>query len=808
MPLSSAPTHSIDEDLSLALQLSVLQDTTIYEEEQNFDLSEDDFTFDDREQDYDYGDIYLSPPTQNKSKRRKSKIEGPQSTQKLTPKPTPRPAPFTKIIQPIIDCPKPLVFPLEILEEVCYHSSQSTLRTSVRLVCKDWYTVSYQFIHRFGIWSPLSGDGSSQLLKQMNKKLDTLECWFNIDPYVPNSIKMLNQQLTRDRWEVFREAILAPFEEGTRSNNVVALKNSRVKSSQIQQQHQSHPIIQSSYKCLLHRIHSLSIRGCYIGFSEVFTSLGSRGGFKHLKSLIIDIHKGHRDISLFSLLDDCPNLVEFKVRVPHIRTKVHILRGDAYDLIPIEISSSDNTETTQLLVEPKSYDERYNLRIFDIENCQIRHFVFEKLISTCPHLRVLKANSLTRFGRDNTRQCKRIPIDHDKLLHHANVVCPLLESLDINFRGYPLHEGRAIKHIIQHEKYFPKSKRLSLSLNILDTNGLLQDMLNYKAVFERITLLEISPNDRTLHDPRFLDRILCLTPNLLDLKAPDYIFEAVFLHFPTRPVPTDPGRSPKDTRERKRLERYERMEKRKLALQRYQNSGVSLPKVEEPVVIVDRSRVWSCNNLRSLDMLVHGKTHQPYFHIFWFTSYIGTHRLFRNLVNLRLKFGSLCIGQLIEFPDDTKERDEKMNKIYQEYHPGKTPKHSNNGPRYFNYFAGLLGLRSIEFIRFDASQIPGMVHFSDFEFLRRKKYGETVIHVVSHDGDGGADDIYQDQSSEENCDEDDVPVETVWPRLQTLHIFYEENDVYGIDMITSHVEDIRPGIDFILRHKVSYFIYE
>ncbi|KAF9105004.1 hypothetical protein BGX27_009847, partial [Mortierella sp. AM989] len=240
-------SNTIDEDLALTLQLQQIEDGYPIDE-YYFDEDEDDYTSYDSDDNCDYGDIHLALPAQYKSKSRKSKNKKQQAS---------KPPLFTKIIQPIIDCPRPLVFPLEVLGLVCSHLSQSTLRTCVSLVCKDWSAVSDRYIKRAGVWTPLSEDYQKRLIEQM-KKLDTLECWFNMDPDVPDSTSIITQEISCQRWRTFRDAVLAPFDKGLQSNK---------------------DVIQDSQKpdddtptCLLHNIHNLSLRGYYIGYQDAITT--------------------------------------------------------------------------------------------------------------------------------------------------------------------------------------------------------------------------------------------------------------------------------------------------------------------------------------------------------------------------------------------------------------------------------------------------------------------------------------------------------------------------------------------------------
>ncbi|KAF9339322.1 hypothetical protein BGX26_009373, partial [Mortierella sp. AD094] len=109
----------------LALQLNDLEDDLPLDHEYYLDGIEDDYTPYNLDDKHDYDDIRLAPVTQHKSKPRRSKNRKRQTT---------KPPLFTKIVQPIIDNPRSLTFPLEVLGLVCAHLSQSTLRASVSLV--------------------------------------------------------------------------------------------------------------------------------------------------------------------------------------------------------------------------------------------------------------------------------------------------------------------------------------------------------------------------------------------------------------------------------------------------------------------------------------------------------------------------------------------------------------------------------------------------------------------------------------------------------------------------------------------------
>ncbi|KAF9278972.1 hypothetical protein BGZ88_000252, partial [Linnemannia elongata] len=96
-----------------------------------------------------------------------------------------------KVIQPLLDSPEISEIPFEVLELVCGHLSQTTLR-SVNRVCKAWYKISERFVHHTGIWKPV--DGALQVLVDRWSKLDTLNVYLSGDPQFPaQSIKISDQ---------------------------------------------------------------------------------------------------------------------------------------------------------------------------------------------------------------------------------------------------------------------------------------------------------------------------------------------------------------------------------------------------------------------------------------------------------------------------------------------------------------------------------------------------------------------------------------------------------------------------------------
>ncbi|KAG0005050.1 hypothetical protein BGZ80_009251 [Entomortierella chlamydospora] len=788
---SITSTPIIDKDLALALDLNDLEDDPPLDHEYYLDEIEDDYTTYDLDDEHDYDDIRLAPPTQHKSKQRKSRNKKQETT---------RQPPFTKIVQPIIDNPRPLAFPLEVLGLVCSHLSQSTLRANVSLVCKDWNAVSDRFIRRFGVWSALSEDYQKRLLEQM-KKLDTLECWFNMDPDIPYSESVITQENTRQRWRMFRDAILAPFDNEFQDD--ISHREQRQK----QQQGEHLP------KCLLHNIRKLSLRGCFINYSDAIVDLHRGQGLKFLKSFFLEIHQGSRDFLLFPFLDDCPNLLEFTIRVPFSST-VKVLTGDADDLIPDDIPLPVNPETAHFpvrpkpIIPPKEYQQRYNLRVFDIANCTIKHPVIERIVSTCPKLQVLKANDINKqvwiggLGIYHSYQ-----INHKRLLDHAKIMCPDLKWYNVFVRQSAPTDS---EHMERVNTYFPDTRYLSISC--CGYQPAMPHALIPRTLFNQITVLEVNPNYNTSSHSGIMNKILCQTPNLLHLIAPKYALLTSELYEPPEPeVVTAPWSFYiENKRARRRQERMERRCQRRGALLRYQNAGSSSTSNSTPGS--DDPKVWQCRDLRSFDMGLDSAANSS----FVFATYLERNRLFSNLTDLRLSMPTLKVGQRMDPPHVVKQREKKAAEKLrhrQGLEDIKT-KELKTPERYPNELLHLEGLRSLEFLHVTVQRVPGMVHPSDFEFLK-KQSDETVMRIIPRETNdldetegAGSTNNKSTVGDEENDDiqKSEVIAETFWPRLQAFHIRYMYNDssVIGSWKLASDIGSIRPGVEFSIKQRFAW----
>ncbi|KAF8983872.1 hypothetical protein BGZ46_009329 [Entomortierella lignicola] len=776
-PNITVSSSDLKDDLVLVLQHSSLQDEDSFDHEYYLDEIEQDFPLYDIDAYYDYDDIHLDLPAQHKSKQSRSKKKKRES-KKSSPIPS-----LKKIVQLVIDCPRPLVFPLEVLGLVCSHLSQSTLRACVSLVCKDWNAVSDQYIRRTGVWAAQSEDYQTRILEQM-KRLDTLECWFNVNPF---GCPLVSSEETRRYWTTFREAILAPF--NSKLNNQDINEPNLAAGHHLIARHQN----EDRPTCLLHNIRHLSFRGKYMAFSGMIWELHKRQGLRFLKICSLDTDYGGGNFLLFPFLDDCPNLIELTLRI-RIYTSVKILMGDEDDLAFDGLTQLVNPETAHLSVEPKAipppktYQQKYNLRIFDVERYVIDQTVLERVASTCPKLRVLKAKNINLRRRRGSVQYNDHEINHDRLIKHVKAMCQNFEWYSVTL----LHESSEGALQIERKKtYFPELKYLSLSN--LGYRFLVPEALVSKSTFAQITVLEMTPSDDNDYPSFIMNKVLCQSPNLLHLIAPEICFLPHYLYYPQEPVSSIPKLFIESNRVRKRQERSKRRRQRQVALLRFHNpSSLNTTTNAESTPPFDH-KTWQCRDLRSFDMQLANSID--------FIAYIEANQLFEKLSDLRVSFPTLKVGQLVNFPHDI-ARLEKS---------GAKPGFSKPEPskRHENVLLQLRGMKSLENLHITVKQTSGLIRASDFEFLR-KKTDVSMMHTNSLGTSEGLGvesaninliDGNEDASYEQPLRGDPkMTSEIFWPQLHVFHIRYHSSPYdCSYHKLVSKVEGIRPGIEFSMK---------
>ncbi|KAF9961982.1 hypothetical protein BGZ65_009928 [Modicella reniformis] len=766
--MSLTDTHAplLDEDLTLALtlQLSGLDEEQLLYDEP-IDQAE---TYDDSLYDYDdyddhdddrngYDDIRVVPVSKPQKKLANRTTKG--GNKRINP--PSKPLPFTKIVQPIVDCPtKPLTFPLEVLGLVCSHLSQATLRHCVSLVCKDWNTVSDQYISRMGAWTPLTEDYERYLLAHI-RRLDTLECWFKMDPYVPHQgSALITLSESQAAWSRFREAILAPLDQAQAQA-----------ASRLQQQKEGgdHEL---KRMCLLHNIEHLSLRGYNMDYKETILSIQPQ--FRFLKTLKLEIKSGVLDLPLFDLLDSSPKLTELTIRVPNYEL-VNILSGDPEDLIPEPPKVIIDPDTAHFPVKPKvippfkEFLDRYRLRIFDVDRVMIRQHVIARILTTCRELRTIKVTDIHDQKHFIGLGYRFIQIDEKRLMEHAKKSCPHLEWFTLYKRN---STDTDMPHLEWMASYFPNTKFLYLNCSGYQWN--LPYSAAALALVPQITVLEVAPAISTTFFSENLDRILCKMPNLLHLNA-FKVQVTTFLYRPPEPDQSgmDQGYYIKNNRDRKHREREEKREQRKKALLRFQRSsnGASSASSEAPSTTANSSGIWACRNLRTLSMRFSTDL------LAW-SEYVERNRLFRNLTDLKIGCCFLQVGQRIDYPHVAKQHHKTLEGSKPGFQLKKAELELVEPKRYTNDLWSLRGLRSLESLYIETTNLNGVLQASDFEFLR-KQSSETVVCIISYDdnmeGEGESmvggvhcDSKYSRESGNPK------KAETIWPLLQAFHIRFIE----------------------------------
>ncbi|KAG9068421.1 hypothetical protein KI688_010689 [Linnemannia hyalina] len=787
-------------------------DTETYEAYTNHDDFDDYYDNNEPEDDYDdYDDIRFVPPSPHKPKSKRNN---------KTPKPmTLKKQPFeTKVIQPLLESPQPPELPLEILEFVCTHLSQTTLRYGVNRVCKKWHEVSNRFIRRAGIWKPVNG--AQELLLQQWSKFDTLELWFNTDPEFMSAY--IAGYINHAFWESFAAAITAPTptELDTQSDNT----NDKKSDS-------SGP---SSF--LLQTIRHLEMRGKTMGYGDV--ALKFRGHLQFIESFTITTTQYYTYIPLFTILKDFPSLRSFTVDLPYT-TYAQVKHGDDDDLIGDQPEPAINPETAHfprkpwVIPPPKVFPDRYRLQRFSVSGVGTHLRVLERLLVTCPDLRVFNANNnivnmhIRQLSVDAERNARH------RLIDLAAKHCTLLEWFNFHRLQHTPTDEAHLENIV---RTFPNHKFLSMTLggNQVTTLG----NPSSRDILSKITVLDIQPSPYMPQQAHLLNRILCLTPNLLHLHGIKAHFWTGCLWQPPAPVQPAPKLLFNNVRDRKRYERNARREARQQALARYR-STLATTTTNESEMDVNNTLAgdpstpvtWQVYNLKTLELsLTGGSTMVD------FTDYVSRHRLFRNLVTLNLLIPSLKVGQRVNFADPKRSAAITATSSATTT-PAPVVAHPPEPERYPNELLALRSLRCLEECILRTMEVPGMVLAKDFEFLRRKEDFQTMSFIPkrrksttaksftatdpifteqsssasrknkkrSSSVAGGnekeilnEDDEYEDDNEDDEGEEQEqerLKTETFWPKLNTFYVYSHKIPPYiWTSKLIEGIEQARPGV--------------
>ncbi|KAF9944298.1 hypothetical protein BGZ70_004817 [Mortierella alpina] len=729
--LSSSPDSPQGEDQHTHGQLYYTDDSAILHNylssfSDAYDSSQEDHSYE--EAFYDQYDVQLVPRQTHRPRASKLKQRS-----------------ETKVLLPIRKTSRKChLFPMEVLDLVCSHLSQAALRFSVSLVSKKWYAVSKRHIsRRNGVWKDPTKGQESRLLEHM-PNLHTLECWFGSTTGSQHAYdKLLLSQALRTAWDRFMTAITAPLQASDRD-----------------------PRIESAGpECLLHYIRRLVFKGLQMTYEVSVPQI--LGQLHFLQSL--ELHVCATDIPLFELLNSSPSLTELKV-VGQRNTLAQVVSGDEEDLIRELPDPITHPATAQLprrppaIDPPRAYSERYKLRIFDVSGVVVKQRVLERLIATCPGLRVFKVHEINaKIWLPELSISRHHPIDEERLWIHLQDCCPKIEWYFISLMANRGSEGMVPLKRMCQSNTLGRFLTTSCSEDWLD--HLEDDALR---ALPRITVLEVLPKTCSAACTKSLHQLLCLMPNLLHLIAGDMNFQASAVLVP--PGCTRPEALRKEfiyhNRDRKRQEREEKRQQRQRALDRFQGSP------QNRITVIPE--IWQCRDLRTMTLDLGGWVEN----FSLFTQYVAGHRLLRNLTSLAIGICHLRVGQVKGQPTADKALPE----------------------RWENDFLLLRGLRCLETLDVKTYSILGVVQATDFEFLRRQDHSQVILYIAATNKDAGSD---LDEDLAGNRPRRRRKDSTFWPHLQSLHVTYAcAKEATNFSDVVAGIQQIRPGVEFTIEHQL------
>ncbi|KAG0363433.1 hypothetical protein BG005_000067 [Podila minutissima] len=630
-------------------------------------------------------------------------------------------------------CTRPLIFPHEILEFVCEHLSQATLRFCASLVSKQWHAVCNRFIRRVGVWEPLANDYLDALLAKL-PNLNALESWATHDPDVVYENSSSLSSPARVAWEYFYSRALQPFE---------------------------HADLPPAPQCLLHHIRDFSVQFSTYNLHANADMLSILPGLRMLHTLNIQF-EGYSTVSLFTILESCPFLVNLKVSAATYHTS-YAIHGDAADDIrrPPPAPPTPANGIASPAGPPKAppkpvYLQRYRLTSFIMQGLIIKQSLLERVVTTCPDLRDFRVHEA------NKRICKADvyitePLNQPEMMDLILAQCLKIEWVQLELYGTSdqLTMDLRSDHCPTHKSLALHGSEFFWSLPPLNTRAILHD----------ITVLVIPQFPSITTRPFALNNILRYTPNLQRLDARSVHTNAWNLAW--APVPCVP--KPKSKREVKRFaaqEKRRQREARQVAAQQAAKAAAA----EVALCPFNNQTIpahWNCRGLRSLKIRTF---HHPADTDDKFFKYLIQYCPLLEELNLWVKY--FLIGQIVKFPDDKATRSSlgaaKGKKELKDVEP----------ERLANSIVLLKGLVRMKHLTLNVHELLGILQPSDFEFIRKNPATEL--------------------DTESTC----------WPDLESFHIRYSNTKVHqSMHAVTAAVHDIRPAVEFRIKKDPSIFLY-
>ncbi|KAF9126257.1 hypothetical protein BGW39_006753 [Mortierella sp. 14UC] len=710
--------------------------------------------------------------------------------------------------------PSSLFLPPEILETIFHNLSQATLRKSVNPVCKQWRFLSNGLIHRTATWKPLLPTTVATTAKRQKKaKKYNKEHKEANDNEVKEFHTSLLDRLASGRVDTF-ECWLLGAGKGDRNHRdvsenagvpglwddfVAALRDRLLLLEAPRKDHESEDEDKDEVgevgrhhrqdgNRLSESVRTLRIYGNLVETNKVVLDL--KPCFEFLESLEIYIHRClTKSIDLFSILDNAPRLKAIVFDIA--------LSGAVYTVPGTQATVTTTTATSK---QPKhSY---YPLEQLIFKGLYVDIYLAERVIKSCPRLRVLKTLHVSTDGY-RANEPRWDPYDmrqaSERLARLARDSCPNLQWYQSDFQYmYRLpNETR----LIEMAKIFPETQHLTVMpyedpcSNVFDpavvepANAPFFPFLpDLHQLINRLTVLEIAHGSQYSTGWATANRIIFLCPaSLQSLFISDLII-------PARDLGRPPTEHYDDTYDSSLfmlqaadwLFNTDQEQRRRDCVERHVLRNAVLSDIWPPHTHPNRDnnrplpRMWPCRHLlRTLECKLYGDNGFAE----W-TNHVRAYRLFGHLTSFKVRCEEFRVGQLIHSKKHSQESSSSLEE--------------NEG---------------VEFVM-DAARFPGIVTPRDFEFMRKQNEPYTrhfppppSLSALQAEATTRRSNTIDSTASESDDSEDENDfgevkaykgVETFWPRLTTFHVNYvlmndpAANDtralVAGLDQIRTDVE--------------------
>ncbi|GJJ67944.1 hypothetical protein EMPS_00290 [Entomortierella parvispora] len=356
--------------------------------------------------------------------------------------------------------------PPEVLERICYFSSQASLRLRISLVCKQWRLACLRYLWTGGVWEA-TNDSTVLIDKLRSNCLTTLSIDVLTD-FSPASTLSPKSEAVRQHtmaWRAFYEAIVT----------------------------QSFPATDESIVPAIYGLKELRYNAVKQLNDDPILSLLPHLGF--LRRLSLE-YQSNMVFPLFDILNQCANLkaLAFKSR----------------------------TNINRVVSSGSLHLQHRHLEELSISNVIIDQSALERILDTCPNLTEFKAQHLNEEHYDVSGRIS-LTLDFDSLYRRAADKCPRLQW--IHFMMASRAQGVAPLHLVP--LHLPWIRRMSLTN--AHHRGLLSDPWTpdreERVLFSSLTHIEICSLAHEKMDPRSLDKILRCAPSLIHLSAGNVCFQ-------------------------------------------------------------------------------------------------------------------------------------------------------------------------------------------------------------------------------------------------------------------------------------------